>query len=71
MKLPFIRTRRQANLGMLLIMIGALFATYLVLNNEFNFTGAGAETTYIEDLTPEQREELPPEFLEALPSRNE
>ncbi|MEX0672884.1 MAG: hypothetical protein WD175_02375 [Candidatus Paceibacterota bacterium] len=70
MKLSFIKTQRQANIALIVITIAALVASYLILNNTFNLTGSD-DQTYIEDLTPEEREELPPEFLEALPSRQD
>ncbi|MEX1027367.1 MAG: hypothetical protein WD049_05080 [Candidatus Paceibacterota bacterium] len=69
LKVPFIKNESQANLGLVVIMVAALLASYLILNDAFNLTGSN-NPTYVEDLTPEERAGLPPELLEVLPSRS-
>lgn len=68
MKLPFISSARQANGAMIIIALAAFLASGVILMSTF---GDDSEQIYIEDLTEEERESLPQEYLETLPSRSE
>jgi len=70
-KLPGIRTRRQANIFLLFIALICLAGSVAVLNATIGTGFDEAEPTYIEDIPKEEREELPPELLNSLPSRTQ
>lgn len=68
MKLGLAKNQKGANKVMVFIIVLALlwigFSMFASDGNN------GAQTIYIEDLTPEQRQNVPEEFLNTLPSRN-
>lgn len=69
MKVPGVKTKGQANIVLVLVAIIALVATWWVITGGPD--ARNNQPTFIEDLTSEQRDQLPPEILESLPSRGE
>ncbi len=68
LKTGIVKTPRQANIILLSFVLLGLLMTGHVMFSLFRTTEDGS-TVYREDLTAEQRERMPEEFLEAFPSR--
>lgn len=71
MKLPFVKSKRQANVTLIVTAILCVCVSGAVLFSTFGGGLTGNEPTYIEDIPEEQRDEIPPELRESLPSRSE
>ncbi|MAZ40584.1 hypothetical protein CL654_00495 [bacterium] len=65
-KLGLAKTAKGANKVMLVIIVLAL----IWLGYAWLGGGSVGETTYVEDLTPGQRQALPQQVIDNLPSRN-
>ena len=61
--------RRAAYYTLFGILIVCTFITFKVVESNF-FSGAPVPKVYIEDITPEVQQAIPPEILKKLPSRN-
>lgn len=70
LKLGLAQSEKQANMVLGIIIIIAFAGAGTILFRNTLFSPQNDTIQYKEDLTPKERQELPPDFIKSLPSRN-